>query len=122
MKEHRVVELVQRRQEFANVVGAALADADQIDAGGKDLALPGQHDGFRRAVAQFGKARRQRLAEFDVERIGLAVPQGDDGNAVIDRDVDHAACPTASGTRASARCDSRSAWTMAMLNTTIAIT
>ena len=73
--------------------------------------------------AQLHEARGQRLAEFDVERIGLAVRQRQHGDAVhrllmsIMRACHRRRAATA---QAVARCDSRSACTTAMVNTTIA--
>ena len=93
--KRRVVEPVQRRQEFADIIGAARADADQIDAGRKNLALPGQHHGLGVGAAQLVETRGQRLAEFDVERIGLAVRERQHRNAGVVLDIDHAACPAA---------------------------
>jgi hypothetical protein len=92
MVEHGVVELVQSGQEFADVVGAARAQPLKIDAGGKDFALPREHHRLGIGLAQLQKARGQRLAKFDVERIGLAVHQRQHGNSVIDFDVDHTPC------------------------------
>src|SRR6185503_6327558 len=116
------VKPVQRRQKAADVIGALGADALEVDAGGEDAALPGQHDGLGVAAAQAGKARGQRLAELDIERIGLAMTHCEDGDAVIEGDVDHARtpCAAAPATVRLSRCQSRSACRIAAVNTTIA--
>jgi hypothetical protein len=83
--------LVQHGQEFADVASAAFAQLDEIDAGGKNLALPGQNDGFCIRLSQFHEARRQRLAEFDVECIGVAMLESQHSDAAGGFDIDHAA-------------------------------
>ncbi len=80
-EEHRVVEPVQRRQEAPHVRRAALAQPNQIDAGGKHPALAGEHHGPGGRIARAVELRGDRLAELDVERIGLAVHHGHDGDA-----------------------------------------
>jgi len=47
---------------------------------------------IRRGRAQLDKAPRQRLAEFDIERIGLAVRHGQHGDAGVGSNLDHAPC------------------------------
>ena len=122
MKEHGVEQLVQHGQEFADIAGAAFAEADEIDAGGKHLALPGHHNGLGVGRAQLVEARGNRLTKLDIERIDLAVLQGHHRDAVDGRYLDHDAAPAAAGFGASKleRCHSRSACTTAMVNTRIA--
>ena len=61
----------------------------QIDAGGEHPALPGQHHGLGVRAAQRLELRGDRLAEFDVERIGLAVDHRHDGDAAAVAQFDH---------------------------------
>ena len=123
MKEHCVIKPVQRRQELPNIVGAALAQPFQIDAGRKDLALPGQHHRLRVGLTQIGKAAASASTEFDIERIGLAVRQRQDRQFRLDVSLLIMHVAPRDGlqqVQSMARCDSRSACTIAAVNTTIA--
>ena len=99
MKEHRVVELVQGRQEFPHIVGAAFAQALEIDAGGKYLALPGQHHRLGVGRAQFGRSARPAPRRIRCRAHWPCRAQRQHGDAGLGLDVDHAACPTACGMR-----------------------
>ena len=123
MKEHRVVEPVQRRQKAAHVMRRrpALMRMRSTPAE-KIVPCPVSTTALASPPRKLGKARGQRLAEFDVERVGLAVTHGEHGDAVIDGDVDHARTPCAAAPAAArlSRCHSRSACRIAAVNTTIA--
>ena len=126
-EEHRVVEPVQRRQKSPDVGRAALAQPHQIDAGGKHPALPGQHHGPVSEPAQRLELRGERLAEFDVERVGLAVNHLHDGDAAAMAQFDHVVPRARSAERPAPRAPacrgaSRSAWITAIVSTTIAMT
>ena len=126
--EGRVVKPVQRREKLPQIVGAAGAGALQVDAGGKHRPLPGEHDRLGLAAREFGQPRGQRIAEFDVERVRLAMRHGEDGDAAFGFDVHHVRCapPTSRGAsgdgrRVSTRWRRPSACTTAMVSTMIAI-
>jgi hypothetical protein len=99
-----------------------MAQALEIDASGKDFARAGEHDCVGIRGSQFRKAVDQGIAEFDIERIGLAVLHGEHGNALGHCALDHAGCSAAavSATRWRAPCHSRSACTIDAVNTTMA--
>src|SRR3974377_776577 len=112
-KEDFIVKLVKRRQEFADIVGAAFAHSLEIDAGGKDLALPDQHHRFSVGAPQLGKAPGQGLAKFDVERVSLAVRKRQHGDSGLCRNVDHGVILV------TPRGQNRSACATAMVKTTM---
>ena len=61
-KKYRLVKTVEGWQEQANIAGAALAQPLQINAGGKDFALPGQHHCSHIRIAQVNKVLGKPIA------------------------------------------------------------
>ena len=88
-EEYRVERPVHDRQELAHIVSPARTQPHEIDAGGKYAALPGEHDGADFGSAKLLEAFGEGLAQFDVERTGLAVRQRDDSNAILGLEIDH---------------------------------
>jgi hypothetical protein len=88
-KKHRVKRPVQNRQKLAYIVGPARIYPDEVDARRKHAALSGDYDGPDVGSAKLLEAFHQRLTQIDVERIGLAMPYGDDCNAVVGFQIDH---------------------------------
>ena len=113
-KEDFIVKLVKRGQEFADILGAAIAHSLEIDPGGKDLALPDQHHRFSVGAPQLGKAPSQSLAKFDIERVSLAVRKRQHGDSGLCRNVDHGVI------LATPRGQNRSACAIAIVKTTMA--
>src|SRR5262249_33563446 len=92
MEENRLIEKMKRGQELADVVGAATAQLFQVDARAEYLALARENNCLFAGLAQLSKARGQRIAKFDVERIGFAVGQRQHSNSINSIAFDHAPC------------------------------
>ena len=88
-EKYRVERPVHDRQEVAHIVRPARTQPQEIDAGGKYTALPGEHDGADFGSAKLLEAFDQGLAQFDVERTRLAVRKRDDRNAILGLEIDH---------------------------------
>src|SRR6185436_3528015 len=117
----------QRRQKSPDIIRAALAQAQQVDARGEHGALPGQHDGPGVRRAQRLELRGKRIAELEVEGVGLAMVDPDDSDAVAMAQFNHVTprgleTPTSAGIAATIdRTDSRSAWITTIVSTAMPV-
>jgi hypothetical protein len=93
IKEHLLEGTAQRRQKVPEIVGPAVERADQIDAGGKNLALAGDDDGPRGRGAQFVQTPDHVFAESAIHGVGLAMAHGENGDFAPMLDFDHAGEP-----------------------------
>jgi hypothetical protein len=79
-------------KKLMNIIGTASAQSLEVDARGENPALTGQHHGPAIRRAQVGKTARQGIAKFDVKRIGLAMGERQDSNAIGEFALYHAPC------------------------------
>jgi hypothetical protein len=80
------------RQEIAHVVGAAIHEAQEIDAGGKHPAGAGEDNRPIRRSPAFFELPGQCVAEFEVQRVGFAVRHPQDRDRTASGQLDHFAC------------------------------
>ena len=82
---------VERQQELLDLLGPAVEQPLQVDAGGERAAGAGEDD--RVGVWSPPSVGRQRLQQLEVQHVHLAVLEADDGDSVVMFDCDHGDLP-----------------------------
>jgi hypothetical protein len=92
VEKYCLIEAMKSGQKVMNIIGTASAQSLEVDPGGENPALTGQHHspGIRRT--QISKVPRQRIAELDVERTSLAMGEREDSNAIGNFALYHGPC------------------------------
>ena len=89
MEEHGLIKPMQCRQELAHIIRPARTHLQQVNAGRKYSALPGHYDRTRVGGTKLIEVLRQFLAQRDIQRIGFAMPDGKNRNAVLGFQLNH---------------------------------
>ena len=89
-----------RRKEVADVIRSAVERAQEVDAGREDRALPAEHDRTWTGCPKLVEFDRKRVAEFAVERIGLAVRHRNDGHVAARTGLEHVLSSACTGSQA----------------------